>query len=216
MLKSCFIPEVGLLQGKMGLAIFFHHYSKYTNNTVYSDFANDLLDIVWKQVHEYMPVGFASGLTGIAWGIEYLIQNGFVGGDSNKICEEIDAEIMKFDPQRIAPEFANVELEGLLHYVSIRISGSIKQQNQLPFDVRYRNDLIQILHSLQKSEQLTNGCCSMIKQLIGFMTGQQSLNYHLNILPFIDEGRIQEKDIPASRLGLKNGLAGKLYRKLMA
>jgi hypothetical protein len=37
-----------------------------------------------------LPVSFASGLIGIAWGIEYLLLNDFAAGNSNEICEELD------------------------------------------------------------------------------------------------------------------------------
>lgn len=33
----------------------------------------------------------------IGWGIEYLIQNGFVVGDNVNVCEENDQKIMRTD-----------------------------------------------------------------------------------------------------------------------
>ena len=91
MLQSPFTKEIGLFHGKMGITLFFYNYYRYTNNIVYSDYAGDLLDDIWENLHNRFPDTFESGLTGIAWGIEYLIQNNFVSGNGNEICEEIDA-----------------------------------------------------------------------------------------------------------------------------
>ena len=138
MLKSNFLDEIGLFDGKMGITVFFYHYARHTGSDVYADYAGDLLDDVWGHLHNRLPDTFGSGLTGIAWGIEYLIQNKFVSGNSNEICEDMDAHIMHIDPRRMTPQFIEKELEGFLHYVLIRISSSIKQQNGLPFDEMYR------------------------------------------------------------------------------
>jgi len=96
MLKSFNIANLGLFHGKIGIALFFYHYCQHTGNVVYSDYADDLLDNILDNIHTYLPSTFESGLTGIAWGIEYLIQNNFVLGNSNEICEDIDAHIMSF------------------------------------------------------------------------------------------------------------------------
>lgn len=48
-----------------------------------------------------MPVDFCSGLSGVGWGVEYLIQNKFVDADSDELLEDIDAKIMEWDVRRI-------------------------------------------------------------------------------------------------------------------
>jgi lantibiotic modifying enzyme len=134
LLRSSFSKDFGLFHGKMGVILFFYHYAKHINNAVYEDFAGELLDDIWEQLHKKVPNNFASGLSGIAWGIEYLIQNDFVAGNSNEICEEIDCKIMSSDIRRINSEFIETELDGFLHYVLIRTSGSVKQTKKLPFN----------------------------------------------------------------------------------
>jgi len=134
MMQSSFLKDIGLFYGKMGIALFFYHYSKCIDNVVYSDYAGDLLDDILENLHNRLPDTFESGLTGIAWGIEYLIQNNFVSGNSNEICEEIDARIMQLDPRRMSPKFIEKELEGFLHYILIRTLGTVKQES----DIFYR------------------------------------------------------------------------------
>lgn len=47
MLHGSFTKDIGLLDGKMGIVIFFFNYSRFTNNTLYSDFAYDLIDEIY-------------------------------------------------------------------------------------------------------------------------------------------------------------------------
>jgi lantibiotic modifying enzyme len=216
MLKSLSIRDCGLFYGKMGIALFFYHYSKYTNNIVYSDFADDLLDEVWETAYNDLPVSFVSGIIGIAWSIEYLLQNSFVAGNSNEICEELDNRVMSLDVRRLNSEFIEKELEGLLHYILTRIKGCIRQQIELPFDEIYRMDMLQTFHSLQKVNKINRVSCCLINQLSDFMNNQQALNYNPDILSFIKKMKMlkKDKDILSAPLGLINGLAGQLYKQI--
>ena len=44
LLQSPFVKDVGLFHGKMGITLFFYHYSRHVNNAVYADYADELLD----------------------------------------------------------------------------------------------------------------------------------------------------------------------------
>ena len=101
MLNAYFNPDLGLFHGQMGTVLAMSEYSKYANNEVYFDVASCLLDNIAGKMHKNLLFSFASGLSGIGWGIEYLIQYGFVEGESVEICEEIDRKIMETDPRRI-------------------------------------------------------------------------------------------------------------------
>lgn len=46
MLHGRFLPSLGLFDGKMGLVLFFFHYSRYIQNPLYEEFAGELLDEV--------------------------------------------------------------------------------------------------------------------------------------------------------------------------
>jgi hypothetical protein len=202
----------------MGIALFFYHYSRRTNNTVYSDFADDLLDDIWETAYNNLPVCFASGLTGIVWGIEYLLQNNFVAGNSNEICGELDNRIISFDVRRLRCEFIKNELDGLLHYILIRIKGCISQQSELPFDEMYQRDIFQTVDLLQKAGKTNCVSCNLINQLFDFVNKKQAVNYCPKLLPFI--GKIKqpqkEKEILSAPLGLMDGLAGYLYKQLIS
>ncbi len=90
LLNASFLDNPGLLNGKMGIAIFFYHYSRYKKNKIYEDYAGELVDEIYEEINTSTPVNFENGLTGIGWGIEYLVKNGFVQADTDEALEEVD------------------------------------------------------------------------------------------------------------------------------
>jgi hypothetical protein len=95
MLNASFIDNLGLLNGKMVIAIFFYQYSRYTGNKIYSDYSGELIDEIYEEINTNTPVNFANGLTGIGWGIEYLVKNRFVEADTDEALSEIDTSIYR-------------------------------------------------------------------------------------------------------------------------
>ena len=77
-----FAPNAGLLNGKMGGVAFFGQYAKHTGKAYFREYAEELLD----------------GLCGIGWGVEHLIQNALLEGDSDDVLEDIDKKIIERDP----------------------------------------------------------------------------------------------------------------------
>jgi len=93
LLNSSFIDNLGLLNGKMGIAIFFYQYSRYSGNTMYSDYAGELIDEIYEGIDTSTQVDFANGLTGIGWGIEYLVNHNFLEADTDEVLEDFDKAI---------------------------------------------------------------------------------------------------------------------------
>lgn len=95
LLNASFIDNIGLLNGKMGIAIFFYHYSKCSKNKIFGDYAGELIDEIYEEINTNTPVDFANGLTGIGWGIEYLVKKKFVQADTDEALSEIDNAIYR-------------------------------------------------------------------------------------------------------------------------
>ncbi|MBN1183728.1 MAG: hypothetical protein JXB49_15660 [Bacteroidales bacterium] len=95
LLNASFIDNPGLLNGKMGIAIFFYHYAKYTTKKIYKDYADELIDEIYEDINTSTPVNFENGLTGIGWGIEYLVNNKFVEADTDEALIYLDNEIYR-------------------------------------------------------------------------------------------------------------------------
>lgn len=139
-LHSSYLENVGLCNGKMGIVLFFAHYFRYTQNSLYDEFASELLGEIYEDITNKLPVDFENGLCGIGWGIEYLLQEGFMPGDSNEILKELDQRVMQHDLRRITDLSFETGLVGISCYIHSRLSSSQRQETALPFDEIYFED----------------------------------------------------------------------------
>jgi hypothetical protein len=183
MLNASFSSDTGLYHGKMGIALFFAHYGRYAGNTLYNDFAGELLDEIYEDIHTGTPVDFENGLCGIGWGIEYLLQNGFMEGDSDDVLSEIDRKIMERDIRRITDLSFRTGLGGISCYIRKRINSPCRNQDARPFDEMYLSDWEAAAKSVEIPDE---------KQIL------------LSITEVLPEG----DNIPEWELGLDNGCAG--------
>jgi len=135
-INSSIIKDIGLYHGKMGIVIFFFHYSRYTNNSIYEEFAGKLLDEIFEEIHDEIPINFESGLCGIAWAIEYLIENKFVEGNPDEILFDIDQKIMERDILRIKDKTIKTGLEGISYYINKAVNSKSRKKKNL-FDKNY-------------------------------------------------------------------------------
>lgn len=86
---KCF-SDIGLWNGKMGIAIYLLHISRLSQNEKYESEASELIDAVYEQISFEKSFFFDSGLLGIGCGFEYIINNGFADADRDEILSEID------------------------------------------------------------------------------------------------------------------------------
>jgi hypothetical protein len=125
LLNSSFCENSGLLHGKTGIAILFYMLHRHTGHTVYEDYAGELIDEIYEDITIQSPVDFENGLAGIAWGIEYLVQNGFIDADTNEVLADIDDTINK---HRVYNPPADLSLAngtaGILAYLLARIKSN--------------------------------------------------------------------------------------------
>ena len=87
--------HIGLIDGQMGIALMFFLLSRKHSDKHYEAFAEDLLDKILEKAVKCRNYSFNSGLTGIGLGIEYLVQNEYIKGDTDKILEDFDKVIFK-------------------------------------------------------------------------------------------------------------------------
>lgn len=82
---------MGLFNGKMGICIYYYYASKYYENSDYQLFAGNLLDDIYGSINDnILNIDFQNGVSGVAWGINYLIENKFVLGNLDLILHDID------------------------------------------------------------------------------------------------------------------------------
>ncbi len=87
------IDDLGLLNGKMGIAICFFHLARISGNSLYEDTAGQLIDEVFENIHINAGWNFENGLAGIGWGIQYLIQNNFIETNSDDELDVFDYKL---------------------------------------------------------------------------------------------------------------------------
>jgi len=182
-MQASFIPDLGLYHGKMGIVLFFAHYARYTKNRLYDEFAGELLDEIYDEIHTGLPVNFECGLCGIGWGIEYLLQNGFMEGNSDEILSVIDVRIMERDLRRITDPSVRTGLEGISYYISKRINPPSRKSGCLPFDETYLNEW------------------NLVSRSISIPDDRVILNSIIDTHP-------EREDITSWKLGLETGCAG--------
>lgn len=121
-LNTSFLENKGLYYGKMGIVLFFFHYARYYKMQLYNDFAEDLLEEIMNEVNENLSLEFKNGLSGIGWGIVYLLNNGFVCGDPNDVLEEVDSIIVKYIHQNGVNIVEDECFCGILYYLNMRLT----------------------------------------------------------------------------------------------
>lgn len=110
-LYGSFNPDPGLFNGRMGMVIFFFHYARNTGNEWYENFAGEILDDIYEDITDDMPLCLTNGLCGVGWGMLYLIQQGFVEGEVDDVLEMIDRKVASLPAWQV---------EGMEHYLRFR------------------------------------------------------------------------------------------------
>lgn len=136
-MHTSYFSNLGLYHGKMGIVLFFAHYARFTNCSIYDDFAGELIDDIFEDIDDELPINFESGLCGIGWGIEYLLKNGFLEDCSSEILSEIDKKIMEKDLTRISDISVKTGLKGISYYIYKRINSLDRSLNIVSFDEKY-------------------------------------------------------------------------------
>lgn len=138
----------GLIHGKMGIAIFFFHYARYTENDLFEEYAIDLIEEIQNQIHLKFSTNYERGLSGIGIGIEYLAQNGFIDSDTDEILEDVDEKIYRtiMDEPYSKYDLYN-GLSGLGRYWLYRFAGNQKKNRDKKVS-ECLNKIFNILKSL--------------------------------------------------------------------
>lgn len=194
----------GLLIGKMGTLSVITTYAHYYNRLEFDNVSDVLFDYIANQSASMSNVDFANGLTGIAWGIEYLVQNGFMPGSGDMICGHLDAVIMQYDVKRVKDYSLDTGLLGIWHYVQARMKGNLLNNLPMPFDKDYLRDWVQVIRDSSGRLQFDNVNISESGDIL------PSLAYQMNLSRFT-HAQISDN---SNNLSLLNGLAGYIIKKI--
>lgn len=189
---------IGLLDGKMGIALVLAHYARCSRKKNIEHAADFLVENVMNQLTTTVSIDFANGLSGIGWGIEYLIQNNYMKGCGADILQNIDERIMQFDVTRIKDWSLEKGLLGILHYVLYHLQG-VNKSGSTVFDYSYLTSWKSVLEDKELwYNQLQKG----LHKEVDF--------YKPDLRMFIK----QQSRVDTKKFSLKDGLAGKLELRI--
>ncbi|MBD5293921.1 MAG: hypothetical protein HDR79_08470 [Bacteroides sp.] len=189
---------LGLFHGQMGILIVVAHCSKQWGLSELECVADFLFEHIRLNTRRVDKIGLSTGLSGICWGVEYLVQHGIMPGPADDICEEVDGKIMQTDVRRIDDFSLATGLNGLWLYVKARIQGNLVAGLPLPFDFVYLNDWQNVL-TQNKEHFPVDAAQWLMDARKGRITP-----YELRLPPFIRPMRC----CPQTDLSLSEGLAG--------
>ncbi len=196
---------IGLLTGQTGIVIVLANYARQYNMPWIEDVADFFMKNITRKINDLGGYGFSSGVSGIGWGIEYLIQNGFMEGDSDEILADIDRKIMRLNVRYVE----NTSLEngtlGLWHYIRARLQANRESGRSLPFDDRYLHEWVEIISN--NPQQYPQGASDDLVRLIN----GETVNTRLRISEFIPTIESAE-----NRLCLIDGMAGLVMQKYIS
>lgn len=205
--------NIGLFDGKTGIALVFYIIGRKQANNVLTSFGDKLLENIIGNINKSLSYNLHSGLCGIGWIIDFLLHEDFIEGKSYEICQELDKQIIKISPKHLdtSLEFG---VEGLLHYVMAHLYNCSKQQDKQPFDSTFLKELYHKVLSIPINE-MTLKLQSLCDSYISFYL-KNKLNYDYDPTNFIkaQELIINENNIKDIPLFLSNGLSGYLIKKL--
>jgi hypothetical protein len=227
MLNGSFADNIGLLNGKMGITIFFYHYARYTENKLFDDYAGKLLDEIYNEIHSSTPLNFEDGLCGIGWGMEYLISNHFVDANPDEILEDLDKRIIEWDVRRITDYSLETGLKGIAVYVNSRCEN--REKDNPYFTKEYILDLcaaLKVCHcGLDDPQSTVQPChcgldpqspekmhlCSLIETVEKIVNKERIINSYNPVFDIIDKIKYNPKSFfeKSRPMGInKSGYAG--------
>ena len=200
LLNASFIDNIGLMHGKMGISVYFFHLARSTRNKVYEEYAGELIDEIYEEIIVNTPVNFENGLAGIGWGIEYLVQNGFIEADTDEVLEDYPV-ILWFLAELYGQNIFSFKVEKIIQ----RFIGKLSQENNLP---KLHSNRLLLALALTRLGKITNA-----HQITHEHSGNRALNQSgiesliNNLLIKINRNTI-DSELPPGDATIRHGTSG--------
>lgn len=207
----------GLYHGKIGLTICLCKYARYLNDDIYLDLAGELLDEIFSEISIDMPINYENGICGIGWGVEYLIRQNYMLGDSDEILEEVDARVMQIDVNRVGDFSIETGLGGIALYIITRMTSKDRTKgNEIPFDLIYLENWGRMLPIWLSEKKCSKSVLDIFAKLLSLLHGIPYINKELLCFPsFISLGNSKDLEGICLKLmpkGICDGIAGVAFK----
>lgn len=191
----------GLFKGRMGVVLALMEYSRKYALLPLKDFCIYTIQRCTVLVPGNTETGFASGMAGIGWALDYLKWRNLVDIDTAGICREIDRRLMRCSPLRTADYTLDTGLEGLLIYVNLHLYNN---RGKTVFEDSYLAELRTVVKNLPANAgDNLRAQASLFERLID----GEECEPDVSLSQFV--GDFRNGDIT-----LRHGLAGKLLGSL--
>ncbi len=84
----------GLAEGYGGVVLFYFHLYKYTRQAKYHQKAIKLLEEILDQISETGKLSFCDGVVGVAWLVQFCVNEGFLEDENDSLLRDIDDDII--------------------------------------------------------------------------------------------------------------------------
>lgn len=138
-LKAHNTCNLGLYHGKMGIVFALYLYARKHNDEAIKDFAWELLQDIYDNIHAMMPLGMENGYVGIGYAVTELYKLQMIECDLNDILSDLDRKIMEYDPRRITDFSFRNGAGGILAYINQRKS---MPESLISLDELYLHELM--------------------------------------------------------------------------
>ena len=208
-LHSHDIPSaIGLLNGGTGIALVLMHYSRVRKCRYIEKSVDFLIENILKRISKTTKTEFASGLSGIGWGIEYLIQNKYMKGCGADLLLDIDKQIMNIDFSRCENYNLFDGLKGYLHYAIAHLQGANIAKKKV-FDFAFVQSLVFATEKAIKANTKDSELETLYANLLECIAGKTEV-YIMELERFINKNAINNR----KDLTLYSGIAGWIELKL--
>lgn len=180
--------NIGLFSGLMSYVLFFSHYAQYKQNSFFEEFSFTILENIFENINPDTSIGFANGLSGIGWGVEYLVANKLMNGDTNMILSDIDLKIASYRLNDMTDLTLSTGVVGLLHYLYVRLYNNSFLKNSMT------NDIKKVAKKIILSQNSFSGVNIAVKILDLINNGNHE-KYRIDIKDLFFIERLQNEDI---------------------
>lgn len=208
-LHSNDVFSTGLLGGQLGIALVLAKYAKAKKMKPLVTVSDFLLDQIFDHLNANMPLDFASGLCGIGWSVEFLLQCKYRKGDSLDVCEAIDQKMMMNRVTYMDDLSLETGLEGWLHYLLAHIQGTATNGN--PFSKEYLAEWHHKLASIKQSQVTISESFEQLIDIFMRMYHTGEWSYEFNLSGFVNPSIKLNRRL----LGLKDGVAGYIEKNYL-
>lgn len=149
---------IGLFEGKMGVCIYLFYQSRLLNSSLYLKSAKAWLDSLHSDISKLSVseknINFKNGLTGICYGVIYLIENKFIKGNVNTILKDLDDTIFSYvcftylERDSISSSEVLENLLSCLFYFTKRLQDTLLNENE---KYLFQELIIKLINTIERS-----------------------------------------------------------------